>query len=112
MGNALHEQRILVRSLAGSRDINFLQDLQTDSVKLPAACRKGIGSSVSGVKRQTLEDDHSHYPVLKLRMSEALFSVPHTHSYLVLYEASAMFYIYFQRMQQSMLKKNAPFYRH
>jgi hypothetical protein len=31
---------------------------------------------------------------------------------LVLYEASAMFYIYFQRMQQSMLKKNAPLYRH
>jgi hypothetical protein len=112
MGNVLHEQGIVVRSLAGSRDTNFLQGLQTDSATLPASYRKGIGSPVSEVKRQTFEDDHSHYPVLKLRMSGALLSIPHTHSYLVLNKASAMFYIYFQKMQQSMMKKSASLYRH
>ena len=82
MGNALHEQRIVFRSLAGSRDVNFLQSIQTGSAAFPASDRKCIGSPFSGVKRQNLEHDHSHYPVLKLRMSGDLLPIRHTHSWL------------------------------
>jgi hypothetical protein len=45
-------------------------------------------------------------------MSRALLPVPHTHSYLELNEASAVFYIYFQRIQKSMLKKSLSLCRH
>jgi hypothetical protein len=81
MGNALPEQRIAVQSLAESRDINFSKAFRLTAT-LPTSYLKVIGSPVSGVKRQTLEVGHSHYPVLKLRMSGALLPVPHIHSWL------------------------------
>lgn len=44
MGNALHEQRIAVQSLAESRDINFLQSIQTDC-NTPNLLSKGYRKS-------------------------------------------------------------------
>ena len=44
--------------------------------------RKSSGIPFSRVKLPTLEADHSHYPVLKLRMSGALLPIPHIHSWL------------------------------
>lgn len=69
-------------SLWQNREILIFSKAFRLTATLPTSYLKVIGSPVSGVKRQTLEDGHSHYPVLKLRMSGALLPLPHIHSWL------------------------------